>query len=96
MESPRLLSREVRTRWGSFDQLLILTVKYRVVLDKFMMIEDYGFPKWFWHFCALISKYTTKPLREITAVAIKDSGSIRWDDHLPLIFRDSKVRARSP
>ena len=70
----RLLPREVKTRWASFDQLLVLAVEYKDVLDDFMASEDYGFPKGFWEFCAMISKYTTKPLREITEVAMKDTS----------------------
>ena len=69
-----LLPREVKTRWASFDQLLILAVEYRDALDDFMASEDYAFPKGFWDFCVLISKYTIKPLIEITEVAIKNTS----------------------
>ena len=33
------------------------------------------FPDGFWDFCALISKYITKPLRDITEVAINQNSS---------------------
>ena len=74
-KSPRLLPREVITRWGSFNQLLIVAVEYRNVLDEFVETDYSVFPDGFWDFCALISKYVTKPLRDITEVAINDSSS---------------------
>ena len=74
-KSSRLLPREVKTRWGSFDQLLIVAVEYRNVLDEFMETDYSVFPDGFWDFCALISKYVTKPLRDMTEVAINDSSS---------------------
>ena len=71
----RLLPREVKTRWGVFDQLLGDAVEFGEVLEEFVRTSRLGnFAFGFWHFCFLFRTCITKPLRQLTDAVCTDNS----------------------